>query len=207
MRFVSLLTITTLLLGGCISLPTQTEDNAAGPATARAGDKPALHESFDDAATARAYQAALASMRRGEMAAARTQMEQVIEQSPSLAGPRVNLGILLLNTGDYPAAEATLHKAVEIAPKSAIAQAELALALRHLGRFREAEAAYLAALANDPDYALAHRNVGILYDLYLQQPQQALSHYQRYRELDPGVADEVGSWIADVQNRLQQGAK
>lgn len=207
MRFASLLTITGLLLGGCVSLPTQTGEDANRSATARTDDKPALHESFGDSATAKTYQEALASMRRGEMAAARTQLEQVIDQSPSLAGPRVNLGILLLNTGDYPAAEATLRKAVETAPKSAIAQAELALALRHLGRLREAEAAYLAALAIDPDYALAHRNLGVLYDLYLQQPQQTLRHYQRYRELDPGVAHVVDRWIADVQNRLKQGAK
>ena len=61
--------------------------------------------------------------------------------------------------------------------------------------YRKMMAAYDAALTLEPDYALAHRDIGILYDLYLQQPAQALTHYKRYLELagdDPPIDPDPG---------------
>ncbi len=208
MRFVSLgatglLLAALLLVGGCAGLPAP----SSKPATSPTPGKPAQphRERFADPALANEYQQALSAMRAGDTTRARALLEAIVEQEPGLAGPQLNLGILLLDAGDYAAAEERLRKAAEIAPKSAIAQTQLGLALRHLGRFQEAETAYLAALASDPEYPLAHRNLGILYDLYLQQPEKALPHYQRYRELSAEAADEVGRWIAELQQRLKKG--
>ena len=53
----------------------------------------------------------------------------------------------------------------------------------------------------DPNYAYAHLNIAILYDLYVSEPERALSHYQRYRELEPKEAATVTKWIADLQQR------
>ena len=60
-----------------------------------------------------------------------------------------------------------------------------------------------AAIAANPDYALAYLNLGVLNDLYLQQPQVALVYYQQYRDRLPADADTAAldRWIADLQRR------
>ena len=77
------------------------------------------------------------------------------------------------------------------------------------GRFAEAEQAYRSALASDPHYALAHYNLGLLYELYQQRHQLAVEHYEQYVALagDKQAAAEVGKWIADLRRRLGQPAR
>ena len=50
--------------------------------------------------------------------------------------------------------------------------------LRRNGKFIEAEAAYLKAVTASPDYALAHYNLGVLNELYLQRLDVALQHFR-----------------------------
>ena len=54
-----------------------------------------------------------------------------------------------------------------LAPANAVAGNELGIVERKLGKFAEAEAAYQRAIAAEPNYAPAHLNLGVLYDLYL----------------------------------------
>ena len=76
-----------------------------------------------------------------------------------------------------------------------------AIDLRHEGEFPAAEQAYLAALASDADHPATHRNLGILYDLYLGVPGRALHHYVRFQTLTGGSERSVGGWIADLERR------
>ena len=73
--------------------------------------------------------------------------------------------------------------------------------LRRQGKFGEAEAAYLKAVTASPDYALAHYNLGVLYELYLQRLDAALQHYERYQAVT-GEDKQVAKWIADLKRRL-----
>lgn len=75
------------------------------------------------------------------------------------------------------------------------------IALRQQGDFGAAEQAYLAALAASEDDAAAHRNIGILYDLYLGMPDKAVFHYRRYQALTEPGNREVAGWIADLERR------
>ena len=54
---------------------------------------------------------------------------------------------------------------------------------RKLGRFTEADESYQHAVQVDPQYALAWLNLGVLCDLYLQQPERALEAFERYLAL------------------------
>ncbi|MGH8263721.1 MAG: hypothetical protein ACRET4_09590, partial [Steroidobacteraceae bacterium] len=47
----------------------------------------------------------------------------------------------------------------------------------------------------------ALRNLGVLYDLYLQMPGKALPLYQKYQELSGGADKQVAEWIKDVSRR------
>jgi hypothetical protein len=60
----------------------------------------------------------------------------------------------------------------------------------------------MRAIASDPDYALAHHNLGVLLDLYLHRPAEALQHYERYQELIAEPDATVGRWIIDLQRRV-----
>jgi tetratricopeptide (TPR) repeat protein len=70
-----------------------------------------------------------------------------------------------------------------------------------LGKFGEAEAAYQHAIAAEPDYAPAHLNLGMLYDLYLAQPQKALDEYERYMAI-VGENKQVAGWMIELRKRV-----
>lgn len=77
-----------------------------------------------------------------------------------------------------------------------------AVALRQKGEFGPAREAYAKALALDPAYAPAVLNLGVLHDLYLGHPAEALTLYERYLALTPPGDAQVGKWVADLKNRL-----
>ena len=79
---------------------------------------------------------------------------------------------------------------------------QLGLLHRQHGRFEEAKNSYLQAIELDPEYADAQRNLGILYDLYLMDANNALRHYLRYQAIaKPVDSDPVHKWIIDLTNR------
>ena len=78
--------------------------------------------------------------------------------------------------------------------------------LRRQGKFFEAEAAYLKAITADPDYALAHYNLGVLNELYLQRLDAALQHYQYYQEIS-GDEHGVTKWLADLERRIDRAQR
>jgi cellulose synthase operon protein C len=83
----------------------------------------------------------------------------------------------------------------------AVALNQQAIALREKGEFDKAREAYEAAIAADPAYAPASLNLGVLHDLYLGHPGQALELYNRYLALTPAGDAAVTKWVADVKRR------
>jgi tetratricopeptide (TPR) repeat protein len=65
----------------------------------------------------------------------------------------------------------------------------------------KAREAYEAAIAADAAYAPASLNLGVLHDLYLGHPAQALELYNRYLALTPAGDAVVAKWVADVKRR------
>ena len=92
-------------------------------------------------------------------------------------------------------------------PDSAGAYNQLGILYRKIGRFTDAVNSYQRALAIQPDYALAHLNLGVLYDLYLQQPDKALQEFERYASLTGGSDALVNSWIKEIKSRRGGAAR
>ncbi len=176
-----------LLLIACSGTPRQQSPGAAS------SEPPALP---------RAYDQALVLMGSGDYPQAIPVLQKFIDKEPGLAGPYLNLGIAYRNTGQLDAALAALHKAIELNPGNPVAHHQIAIVQRELGAFEAALEAYTLALNLAPDYALAHRNLGILYDLYLQQPTAALSHYRTYLELTQQPDNQVRDWVVDLERRV-----
>jgi tetratricopeptide (TPR) repeat protein len=206
-RFVNLGAL--LLLGACQHMPF-----GHGPAAARGGppdENPGDSKAAAGDATANtapvppqaaaAYADALRLMRAGRSGDAELSFKQLAMTYPQLAGPEVNLGLLYLQTSHLTEAEAAFKAALERNPGSAVAGNELGIVERRLGKFTEAEATYRRTIAAEPDYAPTYLNLGVLYDLYLGEPQKALDQYQHYIQLS-GDNKQVAGWMVELKKRV-----
>ncbi|MCX2780669.1 tetratricopeptide repeat protein [Microbulbifer thermotolerans] len=194
-----LLAAITVLLAACASGPQQTAEISAGGPSAN----PYLSQARKAPAAAReGMEIARRAYEAGDMAAAETQLMQITERWPELSGPWLNLGIVQSRAGNAEAAEASLRQAISVNDLNVFAWNQLAALLRDAGRFEEALQCYQEALARWPDYSDAHRNLGILFDLYLQQPQKALEHYRAAQALREEPDKQLAGWIVDLERRL-----
>ena len=144
----------------------------------------------------RAVQLALA----GKSTDAQLELQQLQLTYPTLAEPAIDLGLLLRGAGQLEPAKAAFSQATERQPASAVAWDELGVTLRQMGQFTEARAAYEHAIAADDSYALAHRNIAVLLDLYMGEPALALDEMEKYRSLS-GEGKPVTGWIAELRTR------
>ena len=103
---------------------------------------------------------------------------------------------------DFPGAgsESALRGVLKQVPDNADALNELGIVLRQAGKFADARAAYEQAIAANGNHAAAHRNLGVLLDLYLNQPAAALPEFVRYKQLS-GQDKPVSGWIAELRAR------
>jgi tetratricopeptide (TPR) repeat protein len=169
------------------------------PATA---PPPAAVPPAVNAAIAGRFQDAVALAERGDAAAAEAAFARLTDEAPTLAGPAVNLGIVRARAGRWAEAQAALEEAVKRNASSAVAYGQLGLVYRELGRFGDAEQAYRRALDLEPNSERVHRNLGVLLDLYLQQPVEALAHYETALSLRGGEDKQMSAWIAELKQRL-----
>ncbi|MET0355828.1 MAG: tetratricopeptide repeat protein [Cellvibrio sp.] len=148
---------------------------------------------------------AVAAMQQKKWDQAEVTLKQLAEKNPKLSGIYLNLGIVYRNKGDATKAAAEFNRAIIANPKNLDAYNQLAVLKRESGDFSAAENLYQKALAVWPFYPEGHKNIAILYDLYLSKPEQALPHYQAYQQLLEAPDKQVDSWVAELQRRLNAG--
>lgn len=190
-----------IALAGCEALTRVPSEAPAPPRAEPAAPKPLQTEPAVSAESRELYRKALAALGAGRYAEAERGLLEVARREPRLAGPHANLGIVYGRTGRPAQALESLREAIRLNPDRAAYYNELGVVSRREGKFDEARRQYTKALDLDPGYAYAHLNIGILYDLYLQDSEKAVQHYRRYQELTPSEAGTVTKWIADLQQR------
>jgi Tfp pilus assembly protein PilF len=156
-----------------------------------------------DQAISTEYQQAVAKLEAGDLDEAHKALLQLTREYPDLAGPYANLGLLYQRQGNTKAAAAAFDKALAVKPDSGRIYNAAALLYRSVGRFADAEAAYLKAIRHSPDFADPLLNLAILYDLYLDQPAQAIKYYRRYLAMSDKSDKQVKLWLADLQRRAK----
>ncbi len=154
-----------------------------------------------DAESRGEFERAVAMMNDGKNDKAIELLTKVIERSPGVTAPYINIAKAYVRTGKLEQAEQHLKTALGLVPNHPVASNEYGLLLRKGGRFKEAREIYEKALASFPDYLPVHRNLGILCDLYLNDPECALKQFEIYSEGMPADA-QVKIWIAELRMRL-----
>ena len=146
------------------------------------------------------YEAAVSMLKAGRYEPGIALLLGVTEQAPTMTAAHIDLGIAYARTGDLDQAATSLRKALELNPQHPVAYNELGLVQRRAGRFQDSRASYEAALGQYGDFHHAHRNLGILCDLYLGDRACAIEHYEAYSRIVPDDA-QVVKWIADLRYR------
>jgi tetratricopeptide (TPR) repeat protein len=187
-----------LLAAGCVSTGSNqsTANTAGGSGDLVEGQRPTV-----PAQTQTLYEQAIAVMATGDFVDAELRLKEFLLQYPNYPGAYVNLAIIHASNGDDLGAEAAVNAALALDPDHHAALNQQGMLLRRNGKFIEAEAAYLKAVTSKPDYALAHYNLGVLNELYLQRLDAALQHFELYFEL-VGDDKQVERWIADLTRRV-----
>lgn len=128
-------------------------------------------------------------------------LKTVTGKTSKFSGPFIDLGIAYAQTKEYKKAEESLKKALSINPMHPAGLNELAIVYRKTGRYNEARKIYEKLLGTYPDYLPAHKNLGVLCDIYIQDLNCALEQYEAYVKVRPDDK-HVKIWIADVKSRM-----
>lgn len=154
-----------------------------------------------DEASRRDFDRAVSLLKDQDYSRAIDLLEKVIERSPGVTAPYIDIAIAYQRIGKPERAEEPLQTALTLVPGHPVACNEHGLLYRKAGRFAEARAMYEKAIERFPDYYPVHKNLGILCELYLNDPACALKHYEIYSSALPEDT-QVKLWTADLRARL-----
>jgi tetratricopeptide (TPR) repeat protein len=145
--------------------------------------------------------ATLDLLRDGKLRQAEANLEEILKVRPDIPEAHFNLGWVRQRLDRHADAIRSFEDGLRLRPGELRAINLLGISQREAGRFADAEATYRRGLARAPDTASLHLNLGILYELYLQRPRQALEHYRRYQALQAAPDPKVAGWIALLERR------
>lgn len=141
------------------------------------------------------------AMRNQQWSQAENLLLQIIAANDKLSGAHLNLANVYAAQKEKDKAETSYEMAIMSNSKNLDAYNQFAIFKREQGDFAGAENLYKQAINVWPFHAASHKNIAILYDLYMGKPEQALPHYEAYFQL-VGDDKQAASWIADLQRRL-----
>ncbi len=150
------------------------------------------------------FQKGTTLVEQGRFKEAKTVFESLRTDYPHVSVFHNNLGVVYKRLGLLPDAVAAYQQAIKIQSQYPEAYYNLGLALREQGEFDRAEDAYRRALDAAPDFRDATYNLAVLYDLYLNEPEKAITHYEAYLASGGEGRDEVTIWIAALHKRVER---
>lgn len=148
------------------------------------------------------YNAAVLSLKSKNYVIAEKSFGQLLEHYPRLAGAYVNLALIAEARKLTDEAMGLYNKALEINPNNVDALIQRAHFNQENGRFVEAAEDLHLAEAVDSNNPLVHFNLGVIYELYLQDYEQAIQYYDNYVDRSEGEDVEmVKRWIKLLERK------
>jgi Flp pilus assembly protein TadD len=203
LKYVSFLGV--LLLVSCGSLQTKEDQQTAqeaSSATLAEGESVSAQKDEIDPVLNQQYMEGIALMGSGDFESALVVWKSMQIAYPDVPGVLVNKGLAEFNLDMHEEAFSSISEASKIAEDFCPAYSTLGPLYRELGRFEDAEIAYKEAIDCDPYSPDFHYNLGILYDLYMRRPEEALEHYKIARTLSIEEDKNLAIWIRDLSRRL-----
>lgn len=191
------LALVIVALAGCGSF-SKKSGGKASPRQPAAGGTTAVPSKGDPQSR---FSAAVQLMREKKLPDAEAAFVALANDFPQYSGPLTNLGIIYAKSNRRDQALMVLTKATLANNKNPVAWNWLGMTQRDAGDRVGAEQSYLKAVQAKPDYALAHLNLGILYDNYLGRPQDALVQYRQYQQYVGKEDLRITAWIAEIESR------
>jgi tetratricopeptide (TPR) repeat protein len=185
LRLLAISILSAAVLSGCLSTP------PAPP-------------SDEEQAT---WDGAIKQMKRKRYEKAIPTLQAISNAQPSLPGPQLNLGIAHANLGRDQQALAHLNQALKLGPQLADDQAnawnQIGLIQVRAGQYKDAIKSYKRALVIAPGYDKAQFNLALVYDKYLNDPNEAMRQYKLYQAMRSRPDNAVGLFIKRIELEQQ----
>lgn len=149
------------------------------------------------------YRNAITALNNNKLDMAENILKEMLSARKDLAGPWANLGLVYLKKNNLSDATKALEHALLLNPKQAYALNLMGLIEYNQGNVKKAMENYQAAVLNKPDYANAHYNLALVYDIFYQDIPKAVEHYQQYMELTQHQDKETGLWLEQLASSLK----
>ncbi len=209
------LLLSALMIAGCSLISSKpapvTPSTPVGKAPSQMPGKPAAPakpapKPVDKGDPDARFKAALDLLQQGQTQDAETALTDLSKDFPQYSGPLTELGMIYVKSKRMDLAASAFARAIATNSQNAIANNWQGILFREANNYSRAEQSYQRALSINPDYANAHLNLGILYDVYLKRPDDALAQYKEYQRL--GGADDlrVLVWVADIEKAKKAAA-
>ena len=128
---------------------------------------------------------AVAYHKAGDKDKAIETFRQVLEIKPDYPRALANMGKIYMKDKDYDNALKHFTKALKYDKKNVRLHANIGFLYFRQGRYDKAAKEYELVLRYQPELAFAHKALGMIYHKHLKQPEKALYHIQKYREMKP----------------------
>jgi len=199
-KYLFLLLILSIFLGGCASGPSKTP---SAPPIVKKKDTNEQTPSIENLVTL--YQDALTELSNNDFKIAEEYFLKVTKKHPDFAGPWANLALIYIKQGLYEKAEKHIQKSLTKNPKMAQALNMAGFIEEQKGNINKAKNYYEKSIEKNPGYTLAHYNLALLYDIYLQNIPEAIKHYQQYLSLLNDEDEEIENWVEELKFSLTNG--
>lgn len=193
MNYIKILLIP-LVLSACSSSNNTTQPSSSGLSP--------LEQSESEQSK---YKIGIQYLNSGNLNKAKEIFTSFRSERPELAGPYANLAIIALKENNSDEALKLVTIAVQKNPKLAQALNLLAYLEQQKGDITSAVNHYKQAIENKEDYAIAHYNIALLYDVYLQDVDKAIPHYEKYMKLINNKDKKTADWLEQIKQNRDKG--
>ena len=196
-RRITVLLLAILWTGSCSQKVAQ-QETAASVTNSEATHQEVVVDSQE-------YQLGIDALAIKDYSTAKKIFNRFARKNPTLSGAYLNLAFIAFRQQEYDEADRLTASVLQLNSDHAQAYHLRALLNQQKGEIRMAEKDYNKAIELNPSYAIAHYNLALLYDIFLQELSLAIQHYSIYLDLLDREDEDTRNWIKHLKNTIANG--